>query len=107
MESKDELKEIDIKNLPRYCFDDIMRAWDRDIDIDFSGILLDKIDVFEGIDANKTSPSKECDICHYWYVLNYSFKFHDYHDLLMMPMSLSDIAILNIKRSDTLAKMRP
>ena len=96
MESKDELKEIDIKNLPRYCFDDIMRAWDRDIDIDFSGILLDKIDVFEGIDVYKTSPSKECDICHNWYVLNYSFKFHDYHDLLMMPMSLSDIAILTL-----------
>ena len=42
MESKDELKEIDIKNRTCYYFDDIMRAWDRDIDIDFSGILLDK-----------------------------------------------------------------
>ena len=40
MESKDELKEIDIKNRTCYYFDDIMRAWDRDIDIDFSGILL-------------------------------------------------------------------
>ena len=25
------------------------------------------IDVSEGIDINKTSASKECDICHYWY----------------------------------------
>ena len=36
----------------------------------------DRIDVFEGIYINKTSPSKECDICHYWYFLNYNFKFH-------------------------------
>ena len=36
MESKDELKEIDVKNRASYYFDDIMRV----IDIDFSGILL-------------------------------------------------------------------
>ena len=45
---------------------------------------------------------KECDICHYWYFLNYSFKFQPNvcnrcHDLFMMSMNLSDIAILNIK----------
>ena len=38
-------------------------------------IYFDKIEVSEGTDINKTSASKECDICHYWYVLNYSFKF--------------------------------
>ena len=32
-------------------------------------------DVFEGIDVNKTSASKECDICHYWYFLNKGFNF--------------------------------
>ena len=26
----------------------------------------DRIDVPEGIGVNKTSGSKECDICHYW-----------------------------------------
>ena len=26
-----------------------------------------RIDISEGIDINKTSASKECDICHYWY----------------------------------------
>ena len=65
----------------------------------------DRIDVSEGTDVNKTSASKECDICHYWYFLNYSFKFQPNvcnrcHDLLMMSMNLSDIAILNIKGSD-------
>ena len=63
------------------------------------------IDVSEGIDVNKTSASKERDFCHYWYFLNYSFKFQPNvsnrcHDLLMMSMNLSDIAILNIKGPD-------
>ena len=68
-------------------------------------LYYDRIDVSEGIDVNKTSASKECDICHYWYFLNYSFKFQPNicnrcHDLLMMSINLSDIAILNIKGSD-------
>ena len=42
MESKDELKWIGIKNRTCYHFGDIMRAWHRDIDIDFSGILSDE-----------------------------------------------------------------
>ena len=29
-------------------------------------LCFDRIDVSEGIDVNKTSASKECDICHYW-----------------------------------------
>ena len=68
-------------------------------------IYFDRIDVSEGIDVNKTSASKECDVCHYWYFLNYSFKFQPNvcnrcHDLLMMSMNLSNIAILNIKGSE-------
>ena len=42
MASKNELKEIDIKNRACYFFDDIMRAWKIHIDTDFSGILLDE-----------------------------------------------------------------
>ena len=68
-------------------------------------LYFDRIDVSEEIDVNKTSASKECDICHYWYFLNYSFKFEPnasnrYHSLLMIFMSLSEIAILNNKDSD-------
>ena len=68
-------------------------------------LYYDGIDVSEGIDVNKTSASKECNICHYWYFLNHSFKFHPNvcnwcHDLLMMSVNLSDFAILNIKGSD-------
>ena len=61
-------------------------------------LYFDRIDVSEGIDVNKASASKECDICHYWYFLNYSFKFQPNvcdrcHDLLMMSMNLGNIAI--------------
>ena len=38
-------------------------------------LYYDIIDISEGIDVYKASASKECDICHYWYFLNYSFKF--------------------------------
>ena len=68
-------------------------------------LYYDRIDVSEGIGINKASKSKECDICHYWYFLNIGFKFQSpvcnkCHDLVMMSMNLSDIAILNIKRSN-------
>ena len=38
MESKDELKQIDIKNHPFHYFDDTVRV----VDIDFGNILLDQ-----------------------------------------------------------------
>ena len=68
-------------------------------------LYCDRINVSEGIDFNKTSASKERDICHYWYFLNFSFRFqanvcNRCHDLLMMSMKVSEIAILNIKGSD-------
>ena len=68
-------------------------------------LYYNRIDVSGGIDGNKTSASKECDACHYWYFLNYSFTFQPNvfkvcHDLLMMSVNLSDIPIFNIKGSD-------
>ena len=47
---------------------------------------------------------KECDVCHYWYSLNYNFKFQPNvcnrcYGLLIMSVNLSNIAILNIKGS--------
>ena len=64
-------------------------------------IYYDRIDISEGIDVNETSSSKECDVCLYWYFLNYSSKcqpnvLNRCHDLLMMSMNLRDIAILNL-----------
>ena len=68
-------------------------------------LYFDGIDISEGIDVNKTSKSKECDICYYWYFLSKNLKFQPNvcnrcHDLLMMSMNLSNIVILNIKDSN-------
>ena len=38
-------------------------------------VMFDRIDISEGIDFNKTSASKECNICPHWYFFIYSFKF--------------------------------
>ena len=35
----------------------------------------DRINISEGIDANKTSLSKECDICHCWYFKDIGLKY--------------------------------
>ena len=55
-------------------------------------LYYDRTDVSEGMNINKTSASKECDICHYWYFLNKGFKFQPYvwsrcNHLLMMSMN--------------------
>ena len=46
---------------------------------------------------------KRCDICHYWNFCSFMFQSNvrnRFHDLLMMSINLSDIAILNIKGCD-------
>ena len=37
-----------------------------------------KIDVSEGTDMNIASASKECDLCHYWFLKDTGFKFEEY-----------------------------
>ena len=68
-------------------------------------LYYDRINVSEGIDINKASKSKECEICHYWYFLNKGFKFqttfcNGCHYLLIMSMNPCNVDILNIKGSD-------
>ena len=74
-------------------------------------LYYDSINVSEGINVNKISASKECNVCQCCYFLNYSFKFqtnacNKCNDLLLMSMLLHsyivyiDITILNIKGSD-------
>ena len=51
-----------------------------------------KIDASEGIDVNKTSASKEREICQYWFFKNVGFKFEEHvcnrcYDLLTMAHS--------------------
>ena len=55
-----------------------------------------KINISQGIHVNKTSASKECELC------QIGFKFEEHicnkcHDLLTIAYSLKDMAILNAK----------
>ena len=64
-------------------------------------LQYEKFDVSEGIDINKTSASKECMLCHYWYFKDVGFKFEPHvcnkcHDVLMTAYELKNIAILNV-----------
>ena len=61
----------------------------------------DRIDIPEGIDINKTSGSKECDICHYWYFLVKNFNYEPHlcngcHGLMHKAASFDDVAIVSI-----------
>ena len=73
--------------------------------INYKCYILIELSFSEGVHVNKASESKECDICQYWYFLDKGFKFqpdvcNGRHDLLMMSMNLSNIAILNINGAD-------
>ena len=51
-------------------------------------LYYNRIGISQGIDTSKTSRSKDCDICQYWYFLNKGVKFQSYvcnrcHDLLI------------------------
>ena len=63
----------------------------------------ERIDILEGIDANKTNLSKECDILHYWYFKDIDFKNEPYlcngcHDLMQKAMGFNNVAIVHNKR---------
>ena len=61
-------------------------------------------DISEGIDVNKTSLLRECDICHYWYFKDIGFKNEPYlcngcHDLIQKAVSFNNVAIVYVKGS--------
>ena len=65
-------------------------------------LQYEKIDASEGIDVNKTSASKECELCHYWFFKDVGFKFEEQvcnrcHDLLTIAHSLRNIVTLSAK----------
>ena len=105
-----KFREISIKNHAYYFFDDIINIKNFDpnkFKVDeklYKHILLYYI-------GYVTSASTECDICLYLYFLNKGFKFQPYlcnrcHELLMVSMNLSDIAILKIKNTDYCCMMK-
>ena len=64
----------------------------------------DRIDISEEIDVNKTSLSKQYDICHYWYLKDISFSYeprlcNGCNNLMKKAMSFNNVAIVYVKAS--------
>ena len=60
---------------------------------------------YDRIDTSKSSDSKECVICHYCFFLNNGFKYQDSvcnccHDLIMLCLSINNMAIITGKGID-------
>ena len=58
-------------------------------------LQYEKNDISEVIDVNKTSVSKEFELCHYWFFKDVGFIFEENvcnkcHDLLTMAYSLKE-----------------
>ena len=51
-------------------------------------MLCNRVHVSEEIGVNKTRASKECNICHYCYFLNYSFTFEQKYIVLMSEIGV-------------------
>ena len=67
-------------------------------------LQYEKIDISEETDVNKTSASKEWDICHYWYFKDIGFKYQPYlcngcYNLMQKAMSFNNVTILYVKRN--------
>ena len=65
----------------------------------------DRINISEGIDANKINASKECDICHYSYFKDIGFKYEPYlcngcYGLMQKATNFNDVAIVSINGSN-------
>ena len=63
-----------------------------------------KNDIQKGLMLIKQIDQKECDICHYWYFKDISFKYEPYlcngcHDLMQKAMSFNNIAIVYVKEN--------
>ena len=68
-------------------------------------LQYEKISISEEIDTNKTSASKECELCHYWYFKDVVYKFQPYvcngcHAVSMTAYEIKNIPILNAKGVD-------
>ena len=59
-----------------------------------------RIGISEGIDPLKSNSSKECMICHYWFLKFQNSVCSGCHDLTMLSVNISNIAIITIKNVD-------
>ena len=68
-------------------------------------LYYNKINISEGININKSNKSKECMICHHWYILDDNYKYevevcNGCHDISMIAFELENIAMIHVKGID-------
>ena len=61
-------------------------------------LQYERIDIFEGIDLNKSDKSIDCIVCHYWYFKDIGYKYQPHvcnrcHNLSMVVYDLNDFMI--------------
>ena len=66
-------------------------------------LYYNRVDISEGNDLAKSNNNKECMICHYFFFNHGRFKFQDSlcngcHDLTMLTINISNIAIISVKK---------
>ena len=62
-------------------------------------VYCSRTDIFDSSDVNTSKTSKECMVCDFWYFVDKRYRFQGFvcnncHNILMMSMDLSDIAII-------------
>ena len=67
-------------------------------------LKYDRIDIFEGIDVNKTDKSRECMLCCYCYFLDENFNYGPYlcdgcYNIMEKSNNFKNIAVVDIKKS--------
>ena len=63
-------------------------------------LYYERIVISKGIDHAKSNNSKEGMICNYWF-FNHGFQFvNGCHDLTILSVNISDIAIITVKDVD-------
>ena len=71
--------------------------------IAYENVEIDRIDISEEIDADKTNESRECKFCHYWYFLNKNFSYGPFtcdgcSDMVQRSTDFKNIANVHIKK---------
>ena len=64
----------------------------------------ERIDITEGIDVHMSNKSKECMLCHYWYILDKIFSYGPYlcngcYNIIQKCNKFKNIAIVHVKKS--------
>ena len=67
-------------------------------------LKYDRINISEGIDVNKIDKSKECMLCHYWYILDKNFTYGPYlsdgcYNIMQKSIDIKNIAIVHVKKN--------